>query len=90
MVAYKSEVRHIEYDTINFYPTRYNRNVYLDEYKNFGDYFSMDILYDRHLGDTLVPENTDLVRNKIPEGRDSLLSSLVLSSLHIDVEKYRI
>ena len=52
---------------------------------NCGNDCSMVLLDDGNLGDTIITENTDLIRNKIPESRD-----MVLSYLHIDYYKYRI
>ena len=49
----------------------------------------MDLLYDKHLGDTIIAGNTDLRGNRIMESR-----VLVLSYLHIDLHtgdaKYRV
>ena len=64
---------HDEDDTLNFYPLRQNINAYIREEKNFGDDSSVFLPNDGHLGDTAVPENTYLGRDKIPDGRDSFL-----------------
>ena len=57
--------------------------------KNGGDNSSMVLLYDGHLGDTIISGDTDLSVNIIMESRD-----LVLFYLHIDINnrnaKYRI
>ena len=49
----------------------------------------MDLLYDKHLGDTIIFWNKDLRGNKIMESR-----GLVLSYLYIDIHtgdaKYRV
>ena len=66
-----------------------NRNVYPRKENNFGDDSSMVLLYNEHLGDTIISENTDISENITLENRD-----LVLSYLHIRIHtgnaKYRI
>ena len=52
--------------------------------KNGGDFITI-LPDDGHLGDTVIPENTDLSSNKIPEIR-----YLLLSSINIYGAKYRI
>ena len=78
MISYKLKVRQIEHDSLNVYPTRQNGNAYPDEYNKCGYDSSTIIIDDGHLGDTLIPENTDIVRNNIPEDR-----YLVLYYFHI-------
>ena len=50
----------------------------------------MVVLDYEHLGDTAIPENTDLGSNKIYKGMDLVLYSQFLSSLQIYGAKYRI
>ena len=49
----------------------------------------MALLYDEHLVDTIIYENTDLSGNMIMEIRDLVLSYLQIG-LHTSNEKYRI
>ena len=49
----------------------------------------MALLYDKHLGDTTIAGNTDLIGNRITEIRHSVLSLLRIG-LHTDDAKYRI
>ena len=49
----------------------------------------MVLLYDEHLGDTIIAGNTDLIRNIITENRDLVLYYLNIG-LHTDDEKCRI
>ena len=76
MVAYKSRVIHVEYDTLNFCPTIYNRNAYPEEYNNCLYDYSAVLIYEGHLGENIIPEHTYPSSNKIPESRDSVLFSL--------------
>ena len=48
---------------------------------NCGDDYGMDILYDEHLGDTIITGNTGLSGNISTKRRD-----LVLSYLHIGLQ----
>ena len=50
---------HVEYDMINLYPIIRNINAYSRKEKNCGDKPSMVLLYDWHLGETFIPNNTD-------------------------------
>ena len=89
MTPYKSKVMNDEDDIINFYLNRQNKNYYHRKYNNCVDDSSMDFLYDKHLGDTIISGNTDFIGNIIIEGR-----GLVISYLHIDTHtgdaKYRV
>ena len=49
----------------------------------------MVILYDGHLGDTIISGDTDIKGNIIMESRDSVLSYIHIG-LHTGNEKYRI
>ena len=49
----------------------------------------MSFLDDDHLGDTIIAGITDIVGNRILEGRDLVLSSLHIG-LHAGDAKYRI
>ena len=69
MVAYKSKVMHVKYDTINFSSIRYNRNANPREDNN-GSKDSSKFLSDyRHLRETVIHENIHLSRNNITEIR---------------------
>ena len=72
---------HIDYGILNVSPIRNNINDYLMKEKNCCDCASMFLLYDGHLGDTIISGNTDLSRNDILKSRD-----LVLSYLHIGIQ----
>ena len=71
--------------TLNFLPIRQNSNVHLRKYNNCGDDSSNFLPYYGHLWYTVVPENTYLSSNNIPE---SIYS--VLPFLRIAGKKYRI
>ena len=60
-----------------------------NNFKNCGDDSSMVLIYDGHLGDTIIARNTDLSGNIIMEIRDLVLSYLHIG-LHTDNSKYRI
>ena len=74
---------HVEYHTLNAHPIIKKSNEYPREDRNFGDYSSTFITYDGHLCDIVIPENTDLKSNNIPEIRDSVLSSLHIAGKKI-------
>ena len=76
MVAYKSRVIHVEYDTLNFCPTIYNRNAYPEEYNNVGYDSSMILIYYGNMGDTVIPENKYISSNNIHDSRDFFLFSI--------------
>ena len=80
---------HAEDDIINVSSIRKNRIAYPRKENNCDDDSSMVILYEEHLGDTIISGNTDLIINIIMESRD-----LILSYLHIGIntgnEKYSI
>ena len=46
----------------------------------------MVFLYDRHLGDTMIDDNTDLIGNIVMESRDFVLSYLQIG-LHTGIAK---
>ena len=69
---------HVEDDILNVSPIRRNRNACPRKYKKYGDDYGMALLYDEHLGITIITGNTDLSGNIIMKIRD-----LVLSYLHI-------
>ena len=81
MVAYKSNMMHVEYYTLNFFPIRHNRNAYPREDNNGSDDSSTFMLDNRHSRETIIPENIYLSKKKIIESRDS-----VPPSTHIDVQ----
>ena len=89
MTPYKSKVMHIEDDILNLSLNIQNKNYYHRKYNYCGDDSSMDHMYDKHLGDTIVSGNKDLRGNRMMESR-----GLVLSYLHIDIHtgdaKYRV
>ena len=70
--------------TLNFLPIRQNSNVHLRKYNNCGDDSSTFIPDDGNLWDIVIPDNTNISSNSIPETRYS-----VLYSLHISGTKYR-
>ena len=72
MIPYKSKVRHVEVDIINFYPIRKNRNYYPSKQK-YGDESSMVILFEEHLDETIIAGNTVLSGNIILEIRGLIL-----------------
>ena len=51
----------------NLSPIKKNINAYTMEDNNYGDDLSMVLLLDEHLCVTGISDNTDLVRNNIPE-----------------------
>ena len=59
-------------------PTRLKINAYPRKENNCGNDYSIVILDDEHLGDTIFSGNKDLRSNIVLEIRD-----LVLSSIHI-------
>ena len=71
--------------TFNLSTIIHNNNSYPREGNNGGYYSSAFLTDNRHLCDTVIPENTYLISNKTPEIKVS-----VLSSLHISVTKYSI
>ena len=85
MVPYKPKVMNVEYDILNLSPIIQNINAYPKEDNNCSDELSMVLLYGGKLCDTIVYENTDLIRNNVLES-----IYLVLSRLHIGDAKYRI
>ena len=84
-----TKVKHVENGILNFSPIRKNRNDYPRKENNFGDDSSMVLLYDEHVGNTIVAGNTDLSGNLILEIRDLVLSYLHIG-LHTGDSKYRI
>ena len=60
MLAYKLNVMHDEYDTINVSYMIKNRNAYPPEDNNCGGNSSTIIIDYRHLCDTIISDNTDL------------------------------
>ena len=80
MTPYKSKVMHIEDDILNLSLNIYNKNYYHRKCSNCGDDSSMDLLYDKHLGETIISGNTNIRGNRIVESR-----GLFLSYLHIDI-----
>ena len=75
----------VEYNKIHFSPIKKNRNYDPSEDNNCSDDYSMVFLYDGHMCDTIIYDNTDPSSNNNLECRD-----LVLSYLHIGDKKYRI
>ena len=67
-----------EDDILNVFPIWKNRNYYPRKEDNCGDEPIIVLIYDDHLGDTIIYGNIDLIGNIILESR-----GLVLSSLHI-------
>ena len=68
MIPYKSKVVHDEeYILISTLSDR--KKSYPGKENNRGDDYIMILLYDEHLGDTIVSMNTDLSENIILESR---------------------
>ena len=88
MITYKSKVVHAEEDILNLSPIRQKINFYPSKYNNCGDDYSMVLLDDEHLGDTIISGNTDLRGNIILVIRDVVLSSIHIG-LHNGDAKYR-
>ena len=80
---------HVENDIINVSPIRKNRNFYPRKENNCVNDSIMIILYDDHLGDTIISGNIDLSENIMMESRYLVLSSLQIG-LHTSDTKYRI
>ena len=80
---------HVENDIINVSPIIKNRNFYPGKENNCGNDYIMIILYDDHLGDTIISGNIDLSENIMMESRYLVLSSLKIG-LHTSDTKYRI
>ena len=89
MIPYKPKVMHVEDDIINVSPTINNINSYPRKENNYDDESSMVLLYDKHLGDTIIAGNTDLSGNIIMEIRGLVLSSLH-AGIHTGDSKYMI
>ena len=68
MIPYKSKMVHVEEDIINFSPIIHKKSHPRKE-NNYGDDYSIVLLYDEHLGDTIIAGNTDLSGNIILESR---------------------
>ena len=65
MVSYKLNVMYDEYDTLHFYPMRQNINDYPREENKCGDDSIMFLIDYRHVCDTKIDEDTDLISNEI-------------------------
>ena len=80
VIPYKLKVMHVKNDILKASSIRKNRNVY-PRTPPPGDYSSMVLLHEKHLGDTTIAGNTDLNGNIITE-----IIDLVLSYLHIGLQ----
>ena len=89
MVTYKLKVMKVEYVILKVSHIIQNRNDYHSDHNNCGNDYIMVLLYDEHLCDTIIYENTDIGENKILERIDLVLSYLHIV-LHICDAKYRI
>ena len=70
MIDYKLKVIHDEDDTVYLYPMGQSGKDYYKEENNLGDDYIMFLLDDDNLCDTIISDNTDFIRNKIPESID--------------------
>ena len=73
MLTYKYKTTDVEDDPPSLSPIRKKINAYTRQDKNGCDNSSAFLPYDRPLSNTVIPENTDLIRNNIPEIRYSVL-----------------
>ena len=71
---------HYEDDILNVFPTSEKINSYTRKGNNCDDDYSMVLLDEKNLGDTIIYGNAYLIDNPILEIRN-----LVLSSIHIDL-----
>ena len=83
MIPYESNFVHAEEDVINFSLVRQKINSYPRKEKYFGDDYSMVLLDEDHLDDTIIRGN------RISERKNSVLSYLHIGLYTGDV-KYRI
>ena len=65
MIPYRSKVIHAEYHILNFSPIRHKINAYPSKLNKRGDFSSIVLLDDEHLGDTIIAGNTDIIDNRI-------------------------
>ena len=86
---YKSKVIHVEGNILNLSPIIQNRNAYPRKENNCGDDYSMVLLDDEHLSDTITTGNIDLNGNGILETSNSVLFYIHIG-LHTGDTKYRI
>ena len=76
ILAYKSKVVNVEDYTLKLYPIINNNNGSPRKDNNCGDNSSTFPPDDGHLWKNVIPEDTYLSSNNIPESRDSILYSL--------------
>ena len=85
MEPYRLKVMHVEDDIINFSTIIQYRNYYPWEDNNGSDEYSMVILNDGILCDTVISDNIYIISNNIPK-----IINSDLSSLQTGCAKYRI
>ena len=89
MISYESKMMRVEDDILNLSSIINNRNAYPRKENNCVDDSNVVLIYDYHLGDTIIAGNKYLSGNTMMESRD-----LVLSYPHIGLRtgdtKYRI
>ena len=78
IIPYKLKVMHAEENMLNLSPIRQKMNFYPRKENNCGDEYSMVILDDKHLGDTIIARSTYFRGNRILES-----IGFVLYYLHI-------
>ena len=89
MIPYKSKAMHVEDDIINSSHIKNNRNQYHSKLNNCGNDFSMLLIHNEHLGDTIIAGNTDISIHIIMEIRYLVLSYIHIG-LHTGDAKYSI